>query len=170
LLSSELSTLLTGRFVNLQVYPLSFNDYLNFKNLGINSILDTKKINYFENYIKFGALPETLKIQDDEVKTNYLQTLVDSILFKDIITRYKIRKTNFLVALLNFIFSTTCSSLSINSILKFLKQNIKNLDYETVDNYISYLENSFLINSISIKKTKTKEILRSNKKYYAYDL
>jgi predicted AAA+ superfamily ATPase len=115
-------------------------------------------------------LPEILKIDEKDIKINYLQTLVDSILFKDIITRYKLRKTAFIASLVKFIFSTTCSLLSINSILKFLKQNIKSLDYETVDNYIAYLENSFLINSLSVKNLKTKEVLKSNKKYYSYDL
>jgi predicted AAA+ superfamily ATPase len=115
-------------------------------------------------------LPEILKIDEKDIKINYLQTLVDSILFKDIIARYKLRKTAFIASLVKFIFSTTCSLLSINSILKFLKQNIKSLDYETVDNYIAYLENSFLINSLSVKNLKTKEVLKSNKKYYSYDL
>jgi predicted AAA+ superfamily ATPase len=170
LLSSELSTLLTWRFVSLQVYPLSFLDYLKFNNLKIESSLDTKKINYFEKYISFWSLPEILKINDENIKKNYLETLVDSILFKDIITRYKLRKTAFISSLLKFIYTNTCSLLSINSILKFLKQDIKSLDYETVDNYITYLENSFLINKLDWKNIKTKEILRSNKKYYSYDL
>ena len=170
LLSSELSTLLTWRFIELQVFPFSFLDYLDFKNLKISSSLDTKKINYFEDYIKYWALPEILKIDDENIKNNYLNTLVDSILFKDIITRYKLRKTVFISSLLKFIYTNTCSVLSINSILKFLKQDIKSLDYDTVDNYISYLENSFLINKVNSKNSKTKEILKSNKKYYSYDL
>ncbi len=170
LLSSELSTLLTWRFISLQIYPLSFEDYLNFNNLKINSKLDTKKINYFQKYITFWALPEILKIDDENTKKNYLLTLVDSILFKDIITRYKIRKSMFISSLLKFIYSTTCSLLSINSILKYLKQDIKNLDYDTVDNYITYLENSFLINKLPSVNPKTKEILKSNRKFYTYDL
>jgi len=170
LLSNELSTLLTWRYISLQVYPLNFQDYLNFNNLELNSKLDTKKIDYFQNYITFWSLPEILKINDENTKNNYILTLIDSILFKDIITRYKLRKTTFISSLLKFIFSTTCSLLSINSILKFLKQDIKSLDYDTVDNYIKYLENSFLINKLQSKNIKTKEILKSNRKFYAYDL
>jgi len=170
LLSSELSTLLTWRFISLQVYPLSFKDYLNFNNLKLNTSLDTKKIDYFNKYIKYWSLPEILKIEDKNTKNNYLKSLVDSILFKDIITRYKLRKTAFISALLKFIYNNTCSLLSINSILKFLKQEIKSLDYDTVDNYIKYLENSFLVNRLDWVNPKTKEILKSNKKYYSYDL
>ena len=170
LLSSELATLLTWRFVSLQVYPFSFRDFLDFNWYRLSSKLDTKKIDYFQEYTTFWALPEVLKINDKDTKANYVLTLSDSILFKDIITRYKLRKVNFISALLRFIFSTTCSFLSVNSILKYLKQEIKTLDYETVDTYLTYLENSFLINKLQIVSSKTKEILKSNRKYYSYDL
>ena len=170
LLSSELSTLLTWRFVNLEVYPFSFQDYLDFKNIKLNSSLDTKKFEYFQDYLYFWALPEILKIDDKNTKTNYLLTLIDSILYKDIIMRYRLRKTSFLWALLKFIYSTTCSLFSINSILKYLKQDIKNLDYETVDNYITYLKNTYLINEVYSMNSKTKEILKSYRKFYSFDL
>ena len=170
LLSTELSTLLTWRFVNLQVYPFSFKDFLKFKWYEINSKLDTNKVDYFQEYITFWALPEILKIEDENTKNNYILTLVDSILFKDIIARYKLRKVNFISALLRYIYSTTCSFLSVNSILKYLKQEIKTLDYETVDSYLTYLENSFLINKLQAISSKTKEILKLNRKFYSYDL
>jgi len=170
LLSSELSTLLTWRFIELQVYPFSFQNYLEFKDLKISSSLDNKKIDYFEDYINNWWLPEILKIENIETKQNYISTLIDSILYKDIITRYKLRKTAFLWSLLKFIYANTCSLFSINSIVKYLKQDIKNLDYETVDNYIMYLENSFLLNKLGSIKPKTKELLKTNKKLYSYDL
>jgi predicted AAA+ superfamily ATPase len=154
----------------LEVYPFDFKDYLKFKNINLNSKLDTKKFEYFQDYIYFGSLPEILKIDDKNTKTNYLLTLIDSILYKDIIIRYKLRKTAFLSALLKFIYSTTCSLFSINSILKYLKQDIKNLDYETVDNYITYLKNTYLINEVYSINTKTKEILKSYRKFYSFDL
>jgi len=170
LLSSELSTLLTWRFIELQVFPFSFQEYLEFNKLDIKSNLDTNKIRYFEDYIKYWSLPEILKIEDTYTKINYIKTLIESILYKDIVIRYRLRKTRFLSSLLKFSFSNTCTILSINSILKYLKQEIKSLDYETVDNYISYLENTFLLNSLEWIDIKTKSILKSNKKYYAYDL
>jgi len=170
LLSSELSTLLTWRFISLQVFPFSFKDFLDFNWYKINSKIDTKKIDYFQEYITFWALPEILKINDENTKKNYLLSLVDSILFKDIIVRYKLRKTSFISALLKYVYSTTCSFLSINNILKYLKQEIKTLDYETVDSYINYLKNSFLINELQAVSFKTKEILKTNRKFYSYDL
>ena len=170
LLSSELSTLLTWRFISLQVFPFSFKDFLNFNWYKINSKIDTKKIDYFQEYITFWALPEILKINDKDTKKNYILSLVDSILFKDIIVRYKLRKTSFISALLKYVYSITCSFLSINSILKYLKQEIKTLDYETVDSYINYLKNSFLINELQAVSPKTKEILKTNRKFYSYDV
>lgn len=170
LLSSELSTLITWRFIELQVFPFSFTNYLEIKNIKISSSLDNKKIDYFEDYIYYWWLPEILNISSNEIKQNYITTLIDSILYKDIIIRYKLRKTLFLSSLLKFIYSNTCSLFSINSIVKYLKQDIKNLDYETVDNYIMYLENSFLLNSLSSKNFKTKELLKTYKKLYSYDL
>jgi len=170
LLSSELSTLITWRFIELQVFPFSFTNYLEIKNIKISSSLDNKKIDYFEDYIYYWWLPEILNISSNEIKQNYITTLIDSILYKDIIIRYKLRKTLFLSSLLKFIYSNTCSLFSINSIVKYLKQDIKNLDYETVDNYIMYLENSFLLNILSSKNFKTKELLKTYKKLYSYDL
>ena len=170
LLSSELSTLLTGRFIKLQVHPFSFIDYLKFNNIKLHWPLDNKKIDYFEKYTKFWGLPEILKIKDEDTKQNYLSSLIDSILYKDIVNRYKLRKAWFMSSLLKFIYSTTCSLFSVNSILKYLKQDIKSLDYETVDKYIWYLENSFLVNKLNSINPKTKMILKWNKKLYSYDL
>jgi len=132
--------------------------------------LDNKKIDYFEKYTKFWGLPEILKIKDEDTKQNYLSSLIDSILYKDIVNRYKLRKAWFMSSLLKFIYSTTCSLFSVNSILKYLKQDIKSLDYETVDKYIWYLENSFLVNKLNSINPKTKMILKWNKKLYSYDL
>ena len=124
LLSSELSTLITWRYIELQVFPFSFTNYLEIKNIKISSTLDNKKIDYFEDYIYYWWLPEILNISSNEIKQNYITTLIDSILYKDIIIRYKLRKTLFLSSLLKFIYSNTCSLFSINSIVKYLKQDI----------------------------------------------
>ncbi len=170
LLSGELSTLLTWRFIEIEVYPLSFKEFLEFKNIKLDSNYDTQKLYLFKEYLEFWWLPEVVNIENIEMKENYLLTLIDSILFKDIILRYNLRKTNFLSSLLKFIYSTTSSLFSINSILKYLKQDIKKLDYETVDNYLWYLNNSFLINKLENYSYKTKDILKWHFKYYSYDL
>jgi len=138
LLSSELSTILTGRYIDFTIYPFSFKEYLDIKNITLSKI-DPKKYDFFNDYLTFWWLPEVIKIQEEEMKINYLKTLIQSIIYKDVVQRYNIKKTLFLDNLLKYIYSTTCSNLSINSILKYLKQDLKTLDYETINNkYIDW--------------------------------
>ncbi|MDD4151260.1 MAG: ATP-binding protein [Candidatus Gracilibacteria bacterium] len=168
LLSSELSTVLTGRYIKFEIYPFSFSDYLGLKNI-VLSEFDSRKYELFEDYIKYGSLPEVIKINDNEIKTNYLKSLTESIIFKDIVQRYNIKKTQFLESLLIYIYKTTCSNLSINSIVKYLKQEYKTLDYETVNSYIDNITNTFLINNLPSIADKTKHILKGKNKFYAID-
>lgn len=168
LLSSELSTVLTWRYIKFEIYPFSFSDYLWLKNI-VLSEFDSRKYELFEDYIKYGSLPEVIKINDNEIKTNYLKSLTESIIFKDIVQRYNIKKTQFLESLLIYIYKTTCSNLSINSIVKYLKQEYKTLDYETVNSYIDNITNTFLINNLPSIADKTKHILKWKNKFYAID-
>ena len=168
LLSSELATVLTWRYTEFEIYPFSFQDFLNIRNIKLSEF-DSRKYELFDEYIKYGWLPEVIKIGDNEIKTNYLKSLIESIIFKDIVQRYNIKKTQFLESLLIFIYKTTCSNLSINSIVKYLKQEYKTLDYETVNSYIDNIANTFLINNLSSIADKTKHILKGKNKFYAID-
>lgn len=168
LLSSELSTILTGRYIEYTVYPFSFSDFLHIKQIDVSEF-DPKKYEYFDEYLKYWWLPEVIKIQDHEIKQNYLKTLSESIIFKDIVQRYQIKKTQLLESLLVFVYKTTCSNLSINSIVKYLKQEFPTLDYETINSYLNYIDNTFLINKVSSINDKTKHILKGKNKFYSID-
>lgn len=168
MLSSELSTILTWRYIEFEIYPFSFDEFIDFKQIKLTDF-DPKRYELFEEYLKYGWLPEVIKIQDIETKQNYLKTLIESIIFKDIVQRYNIKKTQFLESLLIYIYKTTCSNLSINSIVKYLKQDFKTLDYETVNSYIDKIENTFLINQLASRADKTKHILKGKNKFYAID-
>lgn len=168
LLSSELSTVLTWRYIEFEIFPFSFKDFLDIKEIDLSKF-DPKKYELFEEYLKYWGLPEVIRINDEEIKVNYIKTLVESIVFKDIVQRYNIKKTQFLESLLIFIYKTTCSNLSINSIVKYLKQEFKTLDYETVNSYIDNLSNTFLINNLPSIADKTKHILKWKNKFYAID-
>lgn len=168
LLSSELSTVLTWRYIEFEIFPFSFKDFLDIKEIDLSEF-DPKKYELFEEYLKYWGLPEVIRINDEEIKVNYIKTLVESIVFKDIVQRYNIKKTQFLESLLIFIYKTTCSNLSINSIVKYLKQEFKTLDYETVNSYIDNLSNTFLINNLPSIADKTKHILKWKNKFYAID-
>ena len=168
LLSSELSTILTWRYIDFTIYPFSFKEYLEIKNISL-SLIEPKKYELFNDYLTFWWLPEVIKIEDIKIKNNYLKTLVQSIIFKDIVQRYNIKKTRFLEDLIKYIYSTTCSNLSINSILKYLKQEYKTLNIETVNSYIDYITNTFLINNLSSLWNKTKHVLKWKNKFYSID-
>lgn len=168
LLSQELSTVLTWRFIEFNIYPFSFQEFLDIKQIKLDKI-DPIKYELFNEYLIYGWLPEIIRIQDNEIKKNYLKSLVESIIFKDIVQRYNIKKTQFLESLLIYIYNTTCSNLSINSIVKYLKQEFKTLDYETVNSYIDNISNTFLLNKLSSLWDKTKHILKWKNKFYAID-
>lgn len=168
LLSSELSTVLTGRYIEYTIYPFSFDEFLDLKEIKLTEF-DPKKYELFEEYLKYWWLPEVIKIHENEIKINYLKSLIESIIFKDIVQRYNIKKTQFLESLLIYIYKTTCSNLSINNIVRYLKQDFKTLDYETVNSYIDNITNTYLINNLSSIWDKTKYILKWKNKFYAID-
>ena len=168
LLSQELSTVLTWRLIEFNIYPFSFQEFLDIKQIKLDKI-DPIKYELFNEYLIYGWLPEIIRIQDNEIKKNYLKSLVESIIFKDIVQRYNIKKTQFLESLLIYIYNTTCSNLSINSIVKYLKQEFKTLDYETVNSYIDNISNTFLLNKLSSLWDKTKHILKWKNKFYSID-
>jgi predicted AAA+ superfamily ATPase len=114
-------------------------------------------------------LPEVIKISDKETKKNYIKTLVEAIIFKDIVQRYNIKKTEFLENLLKYTYATTTSNLSINAILKYLKQEYKTLDYETVNSYLDYATTTFLLRNLQSIGDKTKYLLKGKNKFYGID-
>ena len=167
MLSKELGTHLTGRHLTLQMFPFSFKEFLCLKKFEINKnspyIITTRaKIkNHFEDYFVNGGFPEYLK----ELNPDYLKTLYENIIYRDILVRYKIPSEKSLKELVN---------LSINSISKVISFNSikKTLDFgssTTVKDYFYYLENSFLI----FLNTKFDYSLRKqiyyNKKIYCID-
>lgn len=168
LLSSEFATILTWRYVEFTIYPFSFKEFLEFKNISI-SALNPKKYELFEEYLKFWGLPEVIKIENKETKENYVKSLVDSIIFKDIVQRYNIKKSDFLENLIKYIYLTICSNLSINAILNYLKQEYKTLDYETLNNYVDYAKKTFLITHLQSIWEKTRHILKWKNKFYGID-
>jgi predicted AAA+ superfamily ATPase len=168
LLSSELSTVLTGRYIEYTIYPLSYTEYLGMRDISVSTI-DPRRYSALAEYIQYGGLPEMVRIPDTDTRKNYILSLVQSIIFRDVVQRYSIKKTQFLETLLRYIYTTTCTSLSIQSILRYLRQDIPTLDYETLDSYIGYLRNTYLIQGIGSIGTKTKTLLKWKNKFYAVD-
>jgi len=160
LLSKELATHLTGRHFQIIVFPFSFKEYLAFEKRNLTTSEIKEKLN---DYLIFGGYPEPLikKINYKE----YLSTLLNSILFKDIVKRYKIRFAQAISDLSEQLLSNVAQEYSYNSLSKITK--IKST--HTVEKYIKYLEESFVFFSVKRFSYKIKEQISSIKKIYCVD-
>ena len=143
LLSSELSTLLSGRYIEIKMYPLSFKEYLIFNNYDNNNLLDK-----FNEYLKYGGLPAiTLIKNNNELVLSYLNDIYNTIVKKDIIDRNKIKDTALLENIIKYLANNIGSQISSTKISDYLNSNkiIPNSNHQTIDNYLNMLEKSFII-------------------------
>lgn len=163
LLSTELSTYLSGRYISFDVFPFSYEEYIGFKNMKKNK-------DSFLHYLKNGGIPESCNLEDPEIKKNYLLNLKDSILLRDIVRRCNVRDVYLLEKLLNFIIDSIGSFFSINSVVNYLKSSGYKANPETVGNYVGYLGQAYLIHEADRYDVKGKRILSGEKKYYLNDL
>ncbi|MDP2103372.1 MAG: ATP-binding protein [Candidatus Gracilibacteria bacterium] len=163
LLSSELSTYISGRYVEKNIYPFSYEEYLDFYNVS-----NSKE--HFINFINFTGIPELYNLPNKELQDSFLKSLKDTILLKDIVKRYRIKEVDLLEKLLHFIVDNTAKLFSLNSITNKLKSIGIKTNPVTVGNYLKYIENTFLTYSIDRFDIKGKNILEGSKKYYLGDL
>lgn len=166
LLSSELTTLLAGRVYTVQIYPLSFAEYIQiypFKN-------NEDKYKMFDKYLKFGGMPMLASLNDNErLMVNYLSDIKDVVLKKDIIARNKIKDIVFLDNLLQYMSTVIGTLINPNSIAEFMKKNGSSIDNETVDKYLKMIENAYFIYRIPRYELKGKKFLKTQGKYYFVD-
>ncbi|MBI5002850.1 ATP-binding protein [Candidatus Woesearchaeota archaeon] len=167
LLSKEFGTRLTGRYKAFEVYPFSFHEFLDFKNISVDksAFYHTEKkvqlIRLFEEYMLSGGLPEYLKNKDKE----YVRTVYENILYKDIITRYAIKREKILKELVNILATNAASPFTYNS----LKKTLGLSNAITVKEYISYLSNSYLFFELLKSSYSVKQQLASPRKIYMID-
>jgi predicted AAA+ superfamily ATPase len=169
LLSKELSTVLTGRYIPIDIFPFSFREFLNAKKLNIeDKYLATpevrgKLLNYLDEYLKNGGFPEVV-IGAIEPKS-YLDTLFDSILLKDVVKRYKIRFTQKIYNLALYLISNFSSEFSFNKLKTLLDFRSTN----TVESYLNYLEEAYIVFSLNRFSFKAKEQIKAPRKIYLID-
>ncbi len=166
LLSSELATLIAGRYIEINIYPLSFSEFIEFQGENFVSYQ-----NSFELYIRYGGLPGIFHLeQTDETVFQYLNGIYSSILVKDIIARYRIRNVSLLEKILNFILDNIGNLLTANNIAKYLKSQ-KNVIYsDTIQNYLNYFLKTYIVHKVQRYDIKGKKLLEINEKYYVNDL
>lgn len=167
LLSKELGTRLTGRYKAFEIYPFSFNEYLSFKKIEFNkewfyaTEKKVKLIKLFEDYFHNGGFPEYLKNKDRD----YIRTIFENILYRDIIARYSIKKQRVIRELVNILATNISSFFTYNS----LKKSLGLSNSITVKEYISYLNNSYLFFELQKFDFSVKRQLNSPKKIYLID-
>ena len=166
LLSGELSTLLTGRYISIHVLPFSFSEFVQvFPEEHNNDRL-------FEKYLTSSSFPEAINLAkiDDKLANNYLRNIYDTIVNKDIAERYQIRGRIGFDRVVKFIFDSIGSPLSARNISNFFKLNNDNIFHGTIKNYLGYLTKSYLVYPVSRYDIKGRRLLTTNDKYYVVDL
>lgn len=168
LLSRELATHLTGRYIQFQIFPFSFSEFLRARNFVIDETLDMKErqgmlLNLLNEYLDKGGYPEVL-IKNIDPKS-YITTLVESILFKDIVKRYNVRYAKKLHDLGLYLITNHSNEFSYTR----LKKALEFKSVHTVENYTDYLNEAFLIFNTERFSHKVKEHMKSPRKVYAYD-
>lgn len=162
LLSGELATLLSGRYISLMVYPFSYEEYSGVWNLGRNR-------DSFLRYIRDGGLPELINLRDDEIKQRYVEGLRDSIMLKDIVRRYSIKDVALLENLFLYLVNNASNMVSVTGIVKYLKGRGSKASYDTVAAYIIYMQEAFLLHKSTRYNISGKEMLGGNFKIYPND-
>ena len=164
LLSSELATHLTGRYFKIELFPFSFLEYLNFKKINYkkkDTKTEVKILKNFDKYLKNGGFPEFIKYNDPE----FIKRIYENILYKDLLARFKIRETKAFKELANYLFSNFTKEASYNSLKNIL--GFKNV--MTVRNYVSFMEESYLLFELYKYDYSLKKQYVFNKKIYVID-
>ncbi len=163
MLSGELATLLSGRYVNIEIFPFNYDEYLGIKKL-------KRGRSSYTEYMNTGGLPELFLLQNQELKRNYISSVKDTVLLRDIIQRNNVREPKLLEELFVFLINNGSNLISIPNIVKFYKNLGKKVSYDLISTYTGYIEESFLIHKCDRYDIKGKETLSGNAKYYINDL
>lgn len=167
MMSSEISTYLTGRYVSFRIYTLSFTEYLLFKS-SYAEVDEPKK--ELVNFVRLGGFPAThlQKYTQDEVYT-IVRDIYNSTIFSDIVKRNQVRKIDQLERVVKYTFNNVGNTFSAKSISDYLKSEKRKLDNETVYSYLEKLEKAYLLHRCSRYDLRGKEILKTQEKFYLAD-
>lgn len=168
LLSSELATLISGRYVEIKMLPLSFKEYY-----GYYRDSGKSREELFNNYLKYGGLPQLLSLpQDEQTIGTFLSGIYDTVILKDVLGRNKLKDVDLLKRVYAFVCGNVGSITSTNSMAKYIANEAKldtNVRPATIGNILEMLENAFIIYRADRYDVKGKEVLKSLEKYYLAD-
>ncbi len=168
LLSSEISTLLSGRYVEIKMLPLSFKEYLEFDHLPHDWTLEDK----FNQYLKFGSLPAVPTLPQDNTTINeFLLGIYNTVIVKDVISRNNIKDIGLLEQIVKYVVANTGNIISANKISGYISSQGRGETTKatTVSNYLDMLEKAYIIYPVKRYDIKGKEQLKNLAKYYVVD-
>ena len=168
MMSSEISTYLTGRYITFHIYTLSFEEYLTFKK-SYTTLKDLKQ--EFSNYVRLGGFPAThlQEYSQDEVYT-IVKDIYNSTIFSDIVRRNQIKKIDQLERVVKYTFNNIGNTFSAKSISNYLKAEQRKIDNETVYNYLEKLQKAYILHKCSRYDLQGKAILKTQEKFYLADI
>lgn len=168
MMSSEISTYLTGRYVTFHIYTLSFDEYLTFKK-SYSTIYNIKQ--EFNQYVRLGGFPAThlQEYSQDEVYT-IVRDIYNSTIFSDIVRRNQVKKIDQLERVVKYTFNNVGNTFSAKSISNYLKSEQRKIDNETVYRYLEKLQKAYILHRCSRYDLQGKSILKTQEKFYLADI
>ncbi len=164
LLSGELATYLAGRYIQIRIYSLTYPEFLQFHKL-------KESAESFQKYIKFGGMPHLINLRNEErIYYEYLRNIIDSIVLRDVVSRFKVRNVGFLQDLIHFLADNIGSIVSAKRISDYLKSQKINLLPKSVLEYLYYLETVFFVEKVKRTEIGGRKIFEIGDKFYFEDL
>ena len=168
MMSSEIATYLTGRYISFRIFTLSFGEYLMFKRQYV-PVSDAKT--ELANYVRLGGFPAThLQAYSQEEVYTIVRDIYNSTIFSDIVRRSQIRKIDQLERIVKYTFNNVGNTFSAKSIADYLKSEHRSLDNETVYNYLEKLEKAYLLHRCIRYDLQGRELLKTQEKFYLADV
>lgn len=166
LLSGELATHLTGRFISIKMMPFTYSEFLELKKSKQEEITDKS----FEEYIEWGGMPLIYNTNSNLERKMYLRDLYNTVVLKDIIERNNIKDISLLTKIIQFMMENIGGIVSSNSIAGYLKNKRINTSVDTVMNYVEYITTSSIFNKVNRYDIRGKNVMATLEKYYLTDL
>lgn len=165
MLSGEIATLLSGRYVEIEMLPLSYREYV--LSTGNTNDLGRKYVEYLEN----SSFPYTTELDGNQKKIHdYLNGIYNTVVLKDVVDRYKMSDTMMLESIVRFVFDNIGNQLSTKKISDTLNSNGRKIDVKTVEKYLTAIMNTFIIYQAKRYDVKGKQYLKTLEKYYVVDI